>query len=66
MDKIFAAIPWPIGVLAMLAVAALIVARNSIKLRKELGKATTPQEIRKIHPRAKIIWHSKKNNPHSN
>ncbi len=66
MDTILANIPWPIWILAMLAVAALIVARNSIKLRKKLGKTATLEEIRKIHPRAKIIWRSKKSDADSN
>jgi hypothetical protein len=65
MDGLLAVIPWPIWVLAMLAVAVLIVARNSFKLREKLGKTTTPEEIRKIHPRAKIIWRSKKSDPDS-
>ena len=63
MDRILAVIPWPIYVLAILAAAVFIVARNSFKLRKELGKAPTPEEIRKLHPRAKVIWRSKKSNP---
>lgn len=50
----------------MMAVVALVVARNSFKLRKKSGKATTLEEIRKIHPRAKIIWRSKKSDPDSN
>ncbi len=66
MDRILAVIPWPIWVLAMMAVVALVVARNSFKLRKKSGKATTLEEIRKIHPRAKIIWRSKKSDPDSN
>jgi hypothetical protein len=67
MDRILAVIPWPIWVLAVLVVAALVVARNSFRLRKKLGKTTTPEEIRKIYPRAKIItWRSKKSDPDSN
>jgi hypothetical protein len=54
MDRILAAIPWPIWAFAMLAVAALIFARNTYKLRKQFGKATTVEEIRKAYPRAWI------------
>jgi hypothetical protein len=69
MDRILAAIPWPIWAFAMLAVAALIFARNSFKLRKQFGKATTLEEIRKVYPRTKLIkvpWPSKKSDPNSN
>jgi hypothetical protein len=69
MDRILAVIPWLVWALAMLAVAALIVARRSFKLRKKLGKAPTLEEIRKIYLRAKIIkipWPSKKGDPNSN
>jgi hypothetical protein len=69
MARILAAIPWPVWALAMLAVAALIVARRSLELRKKLGKAPTLEETRKIYPRAKIIkipWLSKKSDPDAN
>jgi hypothetical protein len=61
MGRIFAVIPWPIYVLAMLAVAVFSVARNSFKLRKELGKTPTPDEIRDRYPKAKVftLWRPK-------
>ena len=61
MDRIVAIVPWPIYVLAILAVAVFIVAKNSFKLRKELGKAPTPDEIRDRYPKAKLftLWRPK-------
>jgi len=67
MDRILA-IPWQFWALAMLALAALSFVRNSFKLRKQFGNAPTPEEIRKVYPRAWIIrlWRPKKRDPESN
>jgi hypothetical protein len=69
MDRIVAIIPWPVWVLAILVWVILTLVRRSLKLRKQFGKATTLEEIRKVYPRAKLIkipWPSKKSNPNSN
>jgi len=48
-------IPWPIYVLMILAVAAAIFVRNTIKLRKQFGSHTDEKDIRDRHPRARVF-----------
>ncbi len=54
-------LPWQVYLLIMLAVAVLAFAWNTRKLRKQLGKSTTIEEIRTRHPNARLIWRSKDN-----
>ena len=51
-------IPWFIYVVVILAIAAAIVLRNTLRLRKQFGGRADVQDIRDRYPKAKMfsLW----------
>jgi hypothetical protein len=54
-------IPWPIYLVIVVAIAAAIFLRNTLKLRKQFGNHADVEEIRSRDPGAKVfaLWPKK-------
>ena len=51
-------IPWFIYIVVIFAIAAAIVLRNTLKLRKQFGSHADVEEVRGRYPKAKMftLW----------
>ncbi len=61
MRELLMRIPWPIYAVITVAIAAAVILRNTLKLRKQFGSHADVKEIRSQYPKAKVfaLWSKK-------